>query len=194
MKIGYLRVSTKEQKLDRQEVIMQELGVEKLFIDKFTGTTKERAGLKEMLSFVRDGDCVVVESISRLARSTKDLLEIMEILQDKNVQFISQKENIDTNSPTGKFILIVFGAVAELEINYRKLRTQEGIEIAKEKGKYKGRQAIKIDENRFKEFYKEWKDNKITAKKFMQKMDLDRGTFYNRVKLFETTGKINIKK
>lgn len=138
MKIGYIRVSTQEQSTLRQEVLMETLGVEQIYIDKVSGKNAERPQLKEMMSYVRRGDTVIVESISRFARNTKDLLDLVEQLAAKEVVFISQKEAIDTATPTGKFMLTVFGAVAELERAYILQRQREGIEIAKTQGKYKG--------------------------------------------------------
>ncbi len=94
-----------------------------------------------MMQFVRRGDVVIVESISRFARNTKDLLNLIEDLSVKDVTFISKKEAIDTTTPSGKFMLTIFGAVAELERKYILQRQREGIEIAKKQGKYKGRQS-----------------------------------------------------
>lgn len=142
MKVGYIRVSTQEQNTIRQEVLMQALGVEQVFIDRMSGKNLARPELQKLLAFVRTGDCVIVESISRFARNTRDLLELIERLQSKQVQFVSKKEAIDTTTPTGKFMLTVFGAVAELEREYILQRQREGIVIAKENGVYKGRKPI----------------------------------------------------
>ena len=135
MKIGYIRVSTEDQNTERQEVIMKDLGVERIYIEKLSGSSTQRPKLNEMLDFVREGDIVIVESISRFARNTKDLLELVDILDSKKVQFISKKETIDTSTPAGKFMLTIFGAVAQLEREYIKERQREGIELAKLKGK-----------------------------------------------------------
>ena len=94
MKVGYVRISTKEQNTARQDVIMEQLGVERVYTDKVSGRDTNRPELQKMMEFVREGDVVIVESISRLARSTKDLLELTSRLEEKNVQFISQKETI----------------------------------------------------------------------------------------------------
>lgn len=118
MKIGYIRISTTDQNTARQEVLMKELNVEQVFIDRMSGKNTDRPELKKMMSFVREGDTVIVESISRFARNTKDLLDLVEQLTVKRVEFISKKEAIDTTTPTGKFMLTVFGAVAELEREY----------------------------------------------------------------------------
>ena len=96
MKIGYIRVSTEDQNTERQEVIMKDLGVERIYIEKLSGSSTQRPKLNEMLDFVREGDIVIVESISRFARNTKDLLELVDILDSKKVQFISKKETINT--------------------------------------------------------------------------------------------------
>lgn len=142
MKIGYIRVSTQEQNTIRQEVLMRELGVDEVYIDRMSGKNTNRPELQRMMEYVRRGDTVIVESISRFARNTRDLLELMERLNEKGVAFVSRKEAIDTTTSTGKFMLTVFGAVAELEREYILQRQQEGIAIAKEQGKYRGRKPI----------------------------------------------------
>jgi DNA invertase Pin-like site-specific DNA recombinase len=181
MNIGYVRVSTVEQNTIRQEVLMQSLNVEKIFIDKASGKNKDREELKKLLNFARNGDTVIVESISRFARNTKDLLELVELLTKKGVEFVSRKESIDTTTPTGKFMLIVFGAVAELEREYILQRQKEGIEIAKKNGKYKGRQKIKL--NNFDEVYNKWTNKEISAVKAMRVLGISKSTFYRRAKI-----------
>lgn len=179
MKIGYVRVSTKEQNTARQEEIMKSLGVDKVYIDRMSGKNMERPALQEMMGFVREGDSVIVESISRFARNTKDLLELTEELNSKRVQFISQNENIDTDTPAGKFMLTIFGAVAELEREYIRQRQKEGIEIAKEQGKYKGRPEKQLDN--FDAVYVQWKKGDITAKSASEQLGVSRSTFYRKV-------------
>ena len=131
MKIGYVRISTKEQNTARQDALMEQLGVEKVYTDKVSGKNAERAELHNMMDFVREGDSVIVESISRFARNTKDLLELTDQLEKKGVQFISKKENIDTSTPAGKFMLSVFGALAQLERENILERQAEGIAIGR---------------------------------------------------------------
>lgn len=179
MKIGYVRVSTKEQNTARQEELMKILGADKIYIDRMSGKDTERPALQDMMKFAREGDSVIVESISRFARNTKDLLELTEELNNKHVQFISQKENIDTNTPAGKFMLTIFGAVAELEREYIRQRQREGIEIAKEAGKYKGRPAKQLDQ--FESVYTQWKSGKITATSACKQLEVSRSTFYRKV-------------
>lgn len=159
---------------------MKKLDVEKIFIDKISGKNKERPMLKEMMDFVRSGDIVVVESISRFARNTRDLLELVDQLVAKGVQFVSMKEKIDTSTPSGKFMLTVFGAVAQLERDYILQRQKEGIAIAKVNGKYQGRKKIQND--RFDEIYEKWKNNEMTAVQAMKLLNYSKTTFYRRVK------------
>ena len=192
MKIFYLRVSTQEQNLDRQRKLAKDEKAEKIFEEKASGKNTERPQLQNMLDFCREGDTVCVESISRLARSTRDLLNIVDKLNKKEVGFVSYKENIDTNTPQGRFVLTIFAALAELEREQTLQRQKEGIAIAKAQGKYLGRQPIKIDEDKFKKSYRDWKDKKITARIFMNRLNLKPNTFYRRVKLYEERGIINV--
>lgn len=187
MKIGYVRVSTKEQNTVRQEEIMKSLGVDRVYIDKMSGKDVKRPALLEMLEFVREGDSVIVESISRFARNTKDLLELTEELNNKRVQFVSQKEKIDTDTPAGKFMLTIFGAVAELEREYIRQRQREGIEIAREQGKYKGRPAKQLDT--FIEIYQQWKAGNVTAVSASKQLNISRSTFYRKVAEHEEDNK-----
>ena len=180
MLVGYIRISTVGQNTARQEVLMQELGVERVFIDRLSGKNTDRPQLKEMMVLVRQGDTVVVESISRFARNTKDLLDLVEQLTAKGVEFISKKEAIDTTTPTGKFMLTIFGAVAELEREYILQRQSEGIAIAKAQGVYKGRQPIVRPE--FEQIVKLWRSGKLTAVDAMKRLDMKPSTFYRRVK------------
>ena len=183
MKVGYIRVSTEEQNTERQEALMRELGAEKVFMEKATGKTrKDRTQLEAMLQYVREGDVVVAESISRIARNTKDLLDIVERLEYKGVDFLSKKEAIDTKTPSGKFMLTVFGAIAQLEREYILDRQREGIEIARQKGKYKGRKPLAIDEDRFTEVYGRWKSGRIKGVEAMRELGLKPSTFYRRVR------------
>ena len=130
-RIGYIRVSTEHQETARQQEIMSNYKVDRIFSEKLSGANADRPQLRAMLDYVRDGDTLYVESISRLGRSTKDLLNIIDTLTDKNVTLISHKENIDTNTPTGKFMLTVFAALSQLEREQLRQRQREGIEIAK---------------------------------------------------------------
>lgn len=179
-RIGYIRVSTEEQNTARQEIQMQDL--DKLYIEKVSGKSTQRPELKKMMEYVREGDTVVVESISRFARNTKDLLSLVEELTQKGVAFVSLKESIDTATPQGQFMLTVFGAMAQLERDCILQRQREGIAIAKANGKYRGRQPIAVDEKAFKQQCSLWRSGQITATQAMKRLNLKPNTFYRRVK------------
>ena len=180
MKIGYIRVSTAEQNTIRQEVLLRELGVDELFIDKASGKNTDRSELKRLLAYVRQGDTVIVESISRFARNTRDLLDLIEQLTAKQVEFISKKDAIDTTTSTGKFMLTIFGAVAELEREYILQRQHEGIAIAKTQGKYKGRKPIVHPD--FDRIVLLWRSGDISAAEAMRRLNMKPSTFYRKVK------------
>lgn len=179
MKIGYIRVSTEEQNTARQEVLLRDLGVDELFIDKASGKNVNRQELNRMLEYVRKGDTVIVESISLFARNTRDLLELVERLTAKDVEFVSKKEAIDTTTPTGKFMLTVFAAVAELEREHILQRQHEGITIAKEQRKYVGRKPLPLPDS-FEQTVTRWRCGEITATQAMRKLGMKPNTFYRR--------------
>ena len=191
-KIGYIRVSTEHQETARQQEIMCSYQVDRIFSEKISVSTQnaslfatDRPQLRASPNYVREGDTLYIKSISRLGRSTKDLLNIIDTLTGKGVTLISHKEKIDTDTPTGKFMLTVFAALSQLEREQLKQRQREGIEIAKAQGKYTGRKPIEIDWTRFGQLYGEWKSKSITGRDFMRRMGLSANTFYRRVREYE---------
>ena len=180
IKIGYIRVSTQEQNTIRQEVMMQELGVDEIYIDRVSGKNTDRPALKKLLTYIRQGDTVIVESISRFARNTGDLLDLVERLTEKDVEFVSKKEAIDTTTPSGKFMLTIFGAVAELEREYILQHQREGIEIAKTQGKYKGRRPMEHPD--MGAVITRWKNGELTAVQAQKRLGMSKATFYRKVK------------
>ncbi len=184
MKLFYVRVSTAEQNETRQIKSAEQLGIEpeNIFIDKQSGKNAERKELKRMLSFCRKGDVIYCDSISRIARNTKDLLNIVDELNQKQVDFVSLKENIDTTTPQGKFILTIFGALFELERECILQNQKQGIEVAKELGKYKGRKPKEIDTKEFKKLCAEWRKGERTAVSIQKKFNISAQTFYRWVK------------
>lgn len=190
-KIGYVRVSSETQETARQLKLMQDYEVDKIFEEKISGKNMDRPEFKRMMDYLREGDILYIESISRLSRSVKDLLKIVDDLNAKGVKFVSNKENIDTSTPQGVFVLQIFAALSELERAQTLQRQKEGIAIAKAQGKYKGRQRIQIDEDLFKKCYKRWKAGEITAVQFQKKIGLIPNTFYRRIRRYEKDGVIN---
>lgn len=183
-RIGYIRVSTEEQNTARQEKMMQEQHCVKVFSEKVSGKDTNRPELKKLFDYVREGDTVIVESYSRFSRNTADLLHLVEQLHEKGVAFISLKENVDTSTPTGRMIMTIFAGIAQLE-RERALENQaEGIRIAKEAGKYKGRQPIAVDEETFKAECAKWRNGQQTARATMERLGLKPNTFYRRVQRY----------
>ena len=162
--IAYVRVSTVEQNEARQTEALQKHNIDKWFTEKVSGKNMKRPKLEAMLDYVREGDTVYIHDLSRLARSTKDLLEIVEQLQAKGVELVSNKENIDTSTPTGKLMLTMIGAIAEFERANLLERQREGIAIAKKEGKYKGRKPVDISKEDFTVQYIRYQNREIKTK------------------------------
>lgn len=193
-RIGYIRVSTQEQNTARQDSMMTDC--DKVFTEKISGKNVNRPELQRMMEYVREGDTVVVESYSRFSRSTKDLLELIEQLNDKGVAFVSLKENVDTSTPQGRLIMTIFSGLAQFEREQLLQRQKEGIAEAKkvddqrrQQGltpvKYQGRKPIDVDQGEFEKQYRAWKDGKQTATATMTALGLKANTFYRRVAEFE---------
>lgn len=180
-KIGYARVSSVDQNVDRQIDLFEAVGVDRIFVDKISGAKRDRPELNRLLDFVRDGDQVVVESFSRLARSTRDLLSIVDQLRAKNVDLISKKEAVDTTTAQGRFVMTLFGGLSELERETIRERQKEGIDAAKRRGKRLGRPPVERPAN-WKPVHSDWTAGKITAVEAMKKLGVSKATFYRLVK------------
>jgi DNA invertase Pin-like site-specific DNA recombinase len=185
--LSYVRVSTVDQNEQRQiKAIEERATIDKWFIEKVSGKDTNRPQLQAMLEYMREGDTIIINDFSRLARSTKDLLELVEYMQKKNVTLISLKENIDTSNPQGKLMLTMLGAINEFERMNMPERQREGIAIAKANGKYKGRKAIEIDQ-KFKELYEQYMARKINKTQFANKLDVSRTTLYKLIEEYEAS-------
>ena len=183
MIVGYVRVSTVEQNESRQLITMEKYNVEKVFSEKVSAKDTNRDELNKMLEFVREGDTIVIHDFSRLARSTKDLLHIVELLEDKKVNLISAKENIDSSTPTGKLMLTMIGAINEFERTNMLERQREGIAIAKEQGKYKGRKEVKVDN--FEEYYTRYLNREFNKSQLAKQLEISRPTLDKLIKEYE---------
>ena len=182
MRVGYIRVSTVEQHEDRQVKDLIENGkVSKVFIDKMSGKDTNRPQLNAMLDYVREGDTVVVSEYSRLARSTKDLLNIIDTLENKGVTVISMKEKLDTSTPDGEFMLTVLAGVATLERKLMLQRQREGIAIAKANGKYKGRQSKQKPDD-WESLKAMYMSRQITVSEIAKRCDVSRPIVYKWLK------------
>ena len=178
--IAYVRVSTIEQNEQRQIEGLNKYHIDKWFTEKVSAKDTNRPQLKLMLDYAREGDTIYIHDFSRLARSTKDLLEIVEGLNAKGVHLVSNKENIDTSTPTGKLMLTMIGAIAEFERQNLLDRQAEGIAIAKREGKYKGRKAI--EDKVFKEQYNRYTSREINKTELAQILNVSRPTLDKMIK------------
>ncbi len=183
MQIAYIRVSSIDQNEQRQIEAMQRYNIEKWFIEKVLGKDTNRPKLKEMLDFAREGDTIHIHDFSRLARSTKDLLDIVELLNSKCITLISNKENIDSSTPTGKLMLTMIGAINEFERTNLLERQREGIAIAKREGKYKGRKAVSIPD--FEKYYKRYISRQINKSELAKELNISRPTLDKLIKEYQ---------
>lgn len=174
MKIAYVRVSTVEQNEARQIEALKKYDIEKWFTEKVSAKDTNRPQLKQMLEFAREGDTVYIHDFSRLARSTKDLLDIVETLQSKGIHLVSNKENIDTSTPTGKLMLTMIAAINEFERTNLLERQKEGIAIAKRNGIYKGRKPINPDN--FDTLYRDYLARKLNKVQLAKALKISRVT------------------
>ena len=182
MRVGYIRVSTVEQHEDRQvKDLTENAKVSKVFMDKLSGKDTNRPQLNAMLDYVREGDTVVVSEYSRLARSTKDLLNIIDTLENKGVTVISMKEKLDTSTPNGEFMLTVLAGVATLERKLMLQRQREGIAIAKANGKYKGRQSKQKPDD-WESLKAMYMSRQITVSEIAKRCDVSRPIVYKWLK------------
>lgn len=182
MNVAYVRVSTVEQNEARQVEALQKYDIEKWYTEKISGKDIDRPELQTMLDFVRQGDTVYIHDFSRLARSTKDLLDIVELLKRKGVHLVSNKENLDTSTPQGKLMLTMFAAFYEFERANMLERQAEGIAVAKREGKYKGRRPVNIDSDTFEMQYTRYMNREINKVQLAQALKVSRPTLDKMLK------------
>lgn len=176
MKLAYVRVSADDQNELRQIEGLKVYGIDKWYTEKISAKDTNRPKLQEMLEYAREGDTIYIHDFSRIARSTKDLLGIIELLANKGVHLVSNKENIDTSTPTGKLLVTMIGAINEFERQNLLERQREGIEIAKRMGKYKGRKEVTVDDDTFIELYTKYKHREITKSEMANQLNISRPT------------------
>jgi DNA invertase Pin-like site-specific DNA recombinase len=189
--VAYIRVSTSEQNPARQKEMIMNYGIpeERIYCEKISGKNMDRPVLKKMLGALRANDTVVVASLDRLGRNTRDLLNLIEEFNKKKVRFVSLKENIDTSTPTGKFFLTIMAAIAEMEYATIRERQQAGIKLAKQEGRMNGRPRVK--EDNFEAHYQQYKRGQITITQAAKLSNISRATFYRRMKEYEDKKMLN---
>ncbi len=182
MKIGYIRVSKREQNEGLQRDALEKAGCEKIFSDKITGATFERKGLNEALAFLRPGDALVVWKLDRLGRSLKHLIDTLNGLKARDINFISLTENIDTTTPGGKLIFHVMGALAEFERDLIRERTNAGLEAARARGRKGGRPKALKSPTKLTMVLSTYHEGKHTIDEICSTFGISRRTLYRYVK------------
>lgn len=183
MIIGYARVSTQEQNLQMQRDELQKFGVFEIFEEKISGTKKERPALDEMLKVVRPGDRVIVYKLDRISRSTKHLIELVEFFEEKGVEFVSIRDNIDTSTPTGRFFFRMMASLAELERDITSERTKSGLAAARARGRKGGRP--KLDDKKIKTALKMYHSKNHTIKEITKTVGISAPTLYRYIEKYE---------
>jgi len=178
---GYARVSTEAQNLDRQLDALKKYGVDQIYNEKMTGTKRDRPELEKMLDRMTEGDVVVIESLSRLGRSTKDLIELTELFRSKDVNLVSLKESIDTNTPTGKLLFTLMSAIAQFERDVIADRTREGLNSARARGRTGGRP--KTNEEQVKKAVKLYKTRQYSIKEIEELTGVKKDVLYRNLRM-----------
>lgn len=180
MKIGYARVSTKEQNLEPQLDQLQKNGCEKIFSDISSGVKKERLFLKEMMSFARPQDVIVVVRLDRLGRSLKELITLVNQLEEKNIGLVSLTENIDTTTASGKLVFNIFASLADFERNLIIERTRAGLEAARARGR-KGGRKFSLEDDDVKQLITLYESKNFPVMEIANRFNISRATLYNYV-------------
>lgn len=184
MIIGYARVSKDDQNLNRQIDQLMAYGAEKIIQEKFTGTRQRRPGITQLFQTIRAHDVVVVESVSRLGRNTLDILNLIQLLHQKQIKFVSLKEQMDTETPTGRAMLQMMSVIAELERNLLADRVKEGIAASRRRGVTVGRP--RIAQEKLDIAIRMYQSGDYSVKEILATNQISSGTFYrevNRLKL-----------
>lgn len=179
--LGYARVSTEAQNLDRQIDALKKYGVDVIFNEKMTGTKRDRPELSKLLDRMTEGDTVVVESLSRLGRSTKDLIELTELFEKKGVHLVSMKEQIDTSTSTGKLLFTLMSAIAQFERDVIADRTLEGLKAARARGRSGGRPKVNADSIR--KAVKLYKTQQYSVREITELTGVKKSTLYRNLRM-----------
>lgn len=177
---GYARVSTADQNLDRQTDALKNYKVDKIFCEKISGTKKNRPELDKLLSEISSGDTIVIESLSRLGRSVKNLAELMEFFNENNIRLVSLKETIDTTSSTGRLLFTIISSLSQFERDVLAERTSEGLKAARARGRFGGRP--KTANEKLNKAIALYKTKEYTITEITELTGVSKSTLYRSVK------------
>lgn len=189
-KVAYVRVSTAEQNEARQREALAVRGIDKWFIEKASGKNTDRPEFQKMLDWVREGDTIYIHDLSRIARSTKDLLDLLDVLREKGVALVSGKESIDTSTATGKLLVTMVAAINEFERANLLERQKEGIAIAKREGKYKGRKAVTVPD--LPRHYERYQRREVSKAALARELGISRPTLDRLFSNYNNKKRLNI--
>lgn len=189
-KVAYVRVSTAEQNEARQREALAVRGIDKWFIEKASGKNTDRPEFQKMLDWVREEDTIYIHDLSRIARSTKDLLDLLDVLREKGVALVSDKESIDTSTATGKLLVTMVAAINEFERANLLERQREGIAIAKREGKYKGRKAVTVPD--LSRHYERWQRREVSKAALARELGISRPTLDRLFSNYNNKKRLNI--
>lgn len=180
---GYARVSTEQQNLDRQLDALKKYGCDMIYNEKLTGTKRDRPELAKMLDRMTEGDTVVIESLCRLGRSTKDLIELTELFNSKGVHLVSLKEQIDTSTSTGKLLFTLMSAIAQFERDVIADRTCEGLRAARSRGRCGGRP--KVDADKVRKAVKLYRTGQYSVREIEELTGVKKSTLYRSLRTIQ---------
>lgn len=188
--IGYVRVSSKEQVLSMQQDAMAAAGVEKVFEDHgVSGTVKVREGLEACLSYLREGDTLVVWKLDRLGRNTRNVLELLDTLEQRGIKFRSLTEGLDTAGPMGKAMLTIISAFAALERDTIVERTRSGLDAARARGRVGGR-PVALTEKQHKQIFNLYAARTLTIKEIAEMFSVSEPTIYRSLNKTKTSAAV----
>jgi DNA invertase Pin-like site-specific DNA recombinase len=179
MIFGYARVSTQEQNLDMQLDALKKYGCEEIYQEKITGMKRERPQLEELLKLIRSGDKVIIYKLDRISRSTKHLIELSELFENKSIQFVSIQDSIDTSTPMGRFFFRTMASIAELERDIISERTKAGLTAARARGRNGGRP--KADKKKVQLALRMYNSNEYSISQIVQATGISQATLYRKL-------------
>ncbi|MDT0656342.1 recombinase family protein [Staphylococcus chromogenes] len=187
-KIGYARVSTRDQKLDSQIDSLEQYGCERIFSEKVSGRKQKRSELEKCLDYLRSGDTLVIYKLDRLGRTTKQLIELSQWLEDNNIELEIINMNLNTKDAMGKMFFTMMSAFAELEANLLSERTKKGLEAARARGRKGGRPPIPDRIQRQIIFM--YNEEKLTYQQIANEFNISKMSVYRIIKKHKESGSV----